>query len=44
MTQEQTLRNHSRIVPAFHYGVFLPLLANLIWSIASSGRDSAGRL
>ena len=37
MTQEQTLRNHSRIVPAFHYGVFLPLLANLIWSIAQFG-------
>jgi len=39
MTQEQTLRNHTRVVPMFHYGVFLPLLANLIWSIArfSSG-------
>jgi hypothetical protein len=30
---EQNFKNHARLVPAFHYGVFLALLGNLIWSV-----------
>ena len=30
---EQNFKNHARLVPAFHYFVFLALLGNLIWSI-----------
>jgi hypothetical protein len=29
---EQNYKNHAQIVPAYHYGVFLPLLANIIWT------------
>ncbi len=29
---EQNYKNHAQIVPAFHYGVFLPLLGNIIWT------------
>ena len=32
MAQPQTYRNHARIVPAFHVGVFVPFLANFIWA------------
>ncbi len=31
MAAAQTFQNHARIVPAFHYGVFLPLLVNFGW-------------
>jgi len=41
---EQNLKNHARILPIFHYGVFLPLLAYWIWAIyrlvQSFGADS----
>jgi uncharacterized protein DUF6526 len=30
---EQNFKNHARLVPAFHYGVFLMLLGNLVWSV-----------
>ena len=30
---EQSFKNHARLVPAFHYGVFLALLGNLVWSV-----------
>ena len=30
---EQNLKNHARIVPMFHYGVFLPLLTYWIWAV-----------
>ena len=29
---EQNYKNHGRIVPLYHVGVFFPLLANFIWS------------
>ncbi len=29
---QQNYRNHSRIVPIYHFGVFLPLLANFVWT------------
>jgi hypothetical protein len=33
MAQEQNLKNHGRIVPAFHIVGFLLLLANLVWAL-----------
>jgi hypothetical protein len=32
MPQAQSFRNHARVVPAFHMGVFFPFLANLFWT------------
>lgn len=32
MADEQNYKNHGRIVPAFHGGVFLALLVNLLWT------------
>jgi len=31
MPQQQDFRNHGRLVPIFHGGVFLPFAANLLW-------------
>jgi hypothetical protein len=28
----QTFKNHGRVVPAYHAGVFFPFLANFFWS------------
>ena len=33
MAEEQNLKNHSRIVPAFHMGVFFPFILNFFWAI-----------
>ena len=30
---EQSFKSHTRIVPAFHGGVLVPLAANFFWSI-----------
>jgi len=32
MPSAQNFRNHARIVPAYHVGVFVPFLANFIWA------------
>ena len=32
MPTAQTFRNHARIVPAYHVGVFVPFLSNFIWA------------
>ena len=32
MAQPQNYRNHARIVPAYHIGVFVPFFANFIWA------------
>jgi uncharacterized protein DUF6526 len=32
MPTAQNFRNHARIVPAYHIGVFVPFLANFIWA------------
>jgi hypothetical protein len=32
MAQTQDFKHHARLVPEFHYGVFLVLLVNFIWS------------
>ena len=33
MPKEQNFQNHGRVVPAWHIGVFFPLVINLFWSI-----------
>lgn len=33
MAKQQNFKNHTRIVPAYHVGVLLSLLANVIWSM-----------
>jgi hypothetical protein len=30
---QQTYRNHARIVPVYHMGVFFPLVANFFWAV-----------
>ncbi len=32
MAAEQSYKNHTQVVPLFHYGVFLILLVNFFWS------------
>jgi hypothetical protein len=32
MPQTQSYKNHARVVPAFHMGVFFPFLANFFWT------------
>jgi hypothetical protein len=32
MPTDQNFRNHARIVPAYHVGVFVPFFANFIWA------------
>jgi hypothetical protein len=32
MPAPQTYKNHARIVPIYHIGVFFPLAANLLWA------------
>lgn len=33
MPDSQTYKNHARIVPVYHVGVFFPLLLNFVWSL-----------
>jgi hypothetical protein len=33
MTQVQNYKNHARIVPAYHYGAFFPLVINFVWAV-----------
>jgi hypothetical protein len=33
MPNTQTFKSHRRLVPAFHIGVLLSLLANFVWSV-----------
>jgi hypothetical protein len=42
MAQEQSFKNHGRIVPAFHIVGFLLLLANVLWSIYRLTRGFTG--
>ena len=32
MPAEQNYKNHARVVPMYHVGVFFPLVINLIWA------------
>ncbi len=42
MAQQQSFRNHARVVPMFHFWTLLPLTANLGWSLYRLGRDPSG--
>ena len=33
MADEQNYKNHGRIVPLYHFGVFFSLLANFLWAL-----------
>lgn len=33
MTESQNFKNHGRLVPMYHIGVFVPLVANFGWAI-----------
>jgi len=33
MAQTQSFKNHARVVPMWHIGVFFPLLINFFWSV-----------
>jgi hypothetical protein len=33
MAEDQNFKNHGRLVPMFHGGVFLPLLVNFVWAL-----------
>ena len=33
MPEPQSLKNHGRVVPVYHIGVFFSLVANLVWAI-----------
>jgi hypothetical protein len=33
MSDDQNYKNHGRVVPIYHFGVFLLLLANFIWAL-----------
>jgi hypothetical protein len=42
---EQTIKNHTRIVPMYHMGVFFPLVLNFLWSVYRTVQDpTADRL
>ena len=33
MADQQNYKNHVRVVPMYHVGVFFPLLANFVWAL-----------
>jgi hypothetical protein len=39
---DQSLKNHTRIVPIYHMGVFFPLLLNFLWSIYRVAQEPTG--
>ncbi len=42
MPAPQTYKNHARIVPIYHIGVFFPLAANLLWAAYRLTGDVTG--
>src|SRR5579862_2872376 len=42
MAEPQTLKNHTRIVPIYHMGVFFPFVLNFIWAIYRLTRGVTG--
>ena len=43
MPTDQNFRNHARIVPAYHVGVFVPFFANFIWATYQLVRTFSGQ-
>lgn len=43
MATDQNFRNHARIVPAYHVGVFVPFFANFIWATYQLIRAFSGQ-
>ena len=43
MPTDQNFRNHARIVPAYHVGVFVPFFANFIWATYQLIRAFSGQ-
>ena len=43
MAEAQSLANHRRFVPGYHFFVLLVLLANTIWMIVDAFRDFSAR-
>jgi len=43
MPTGQSFRNHARIVPAYHVGVFVPFFANFIWATYQLIRAFSGQ-
>ena len=43
MPTDQNFRNHARIVPAYHVGVFVPFFANFIWATYQLIRTFSGQ-
>ena len=43
MPTGQSFRNHARIVPAYHVGVFVPFVANFIWATYQLIRAFSGQ-
>jgi hypothetical protein len=42
MRKPQSYRNHARIVPAYHIGVFVPFVVNFIWATYRLFQDFGG--
>lgn len=42
MAQSQTYKTHRRVVPAYHYGVLLSLLAYFVWSVYQLFQGATG--
>src|SRR5262245_3997617 len=40
MAQLQTLKNHGRVVPIYHMGVFFPFAVNFFWALYRLFRDA----
>ncbi len=38
----QSLKNHSRVVPAYHIGVFFPFVLNFLWAVYKVTRGVTG--
>ena len=42
MPKEQTFKNHTRIIPAYHIGVLVSLLVNVSWALYRLSQGATG--
>jgi hypothetical protein len=42
MSEAQSFKNHGRVVPAYHMGVFFPFVVNLFWAVYRLTRGVTG--